>query len=289
MMQIRKAQRRNAKIKLGLQGPSGSGKTIGALKVALGLAQSDWNKIVVIDTESSSSELYAHLGEFSVLQLTPPFSPEAYIKAIELCESSGYDVIIIDSISHEWEGSGGILEIHSNMTGNSFTNWSKLTPRHNKFINKILGSSAHIIATVRAKQDYVLSDKNGKMVPEKVGLKGITREGMDYEFTLVFELDIKHNCNATKDRTQLFANRPEFRLNETVGNAILNWCNEGVSLESMKDKIESTDTIDELRTLYHNYPDFQKSLNNEFLSRRKLIESLENNTNGNHTSSTQSK
>ena len=285
-MQIRKAQRKNAKIKLGLQGPSGSGKTIGALKVALGLAQNDWNKVVVIDTESSSSELYAHLGEFSVLQLTPPYSPEAYIKAIELCEKSGFDVIIIDSISHEWEGTGGILETHSNMTGNSFANWSKLTPRHNKFIGKILSSNAHIIATIRAKQDYVLSDKNGKVIPEKVGLKGITREGMDYEFTLVFELDIKHNCTATKDRTQLFANSPEFRLNETVGTAILNWCNEGVSLESLKDKIETIDSVDELRSLYHNYPEFQKALNNEFLSRRKLIESLENNTNGNHTSQT---
>ena len=106
------------------------------------------------------------------------------------------EVIIIDSISHEWEGKGGILDIHGSMVGNSFTNWAKVTPRHNEFVQKILQSNSHIIATIRSKQDYVLSEKNGKMVPEKVGLKGVTREGLDYEFTLVFDVDIKHQVNS---------------------------------------------------------------------------------------------
>src|SRR5213075_24314 len=106
--------------------------------------------------------------------------------------------------SHEWEGIGGILETHGNMMGNSYTNWSKLTPRHNSFVQHILQSPAHVIGTIRAKQDYVLSEKNGKQVPEKVGLKGVTRDGMDYEFTLVFDIDIKHNASASKDRTGLF-------------------------------------------------------------------------------------
>ena len=82
------------------------------------------------------------------------------------------EVIIIDSISHEWEGSGGILDIHAGMAGNSFTNWGKLTPRHNAFIQTILQTNKHIIGTIRSKQDYVLNEKNGKQVPEKVGLKG---------------------------------------------------------------------------------------------------------------------
>ncbi|HYQ59127.1 MAG TPA: AAA family ATPase, partial [Draconibacterium sp.] len=196
-MEIRKAQRKEAKIKLALQGPSGSGKTMSALLLASGITE--WNKIAVIDTENHSADLYAHLGEYNVLQLSSPFTPERYIKAIEACEKAAMDVIIIDSITHEWDGSGGILDQHGNMAGNSFTNWSKITPRHNAFVQKILQSNCHIIATIRSKQDYVLTDKNGKMVPEKVGLKGVTRDGMDYEFTLVFELDLKHNAIASKD------------------------------------------------------------------------------------------
>ena len=96
--------------------------------------------------------------------------------------------IIIDSISQEWEGNGGIIETHGNMAGNSFTNWNRVTPRHNAFVQKMLQSHAHIIATIRSNRIMSLTDKNGKMVPEKVGLKGVTRDGMDYEFTVVLIL-----------------------------------------------------------------------------------------------------
>ncbi len=95
------------------------------------------------------------------------------------------EVIIVDSISHEWDGAGGIIDVHSQMTGNSFTIWSKLTPRHNPFVQTILPSQAHVICTIRSKQDYVLSEKNGKQIPEKRGLKGVTGEGTDYEITAV--------------------------------------------------------------------------------------------------------
>ena len=177
-MQLQKASRRRVKIKMALQGSSGSGKTYSALLLAYGLC-SNWSKIAVIDTENRSSELYEHLAEFMVLTITPPFSPEKYIEALQLCEKEGMEVIIIDSISHEWEGIGGILEQHSAMPGNSYTNWNKLTPRHNSFVQHILQSPVHIIGTIRSKQEYVLSEKNGKQVPEKVGMKGVTREGMD--------------------------------------------------------------------------------------------------------------
>ena len=224
IMQIQTASRKRSKIRLALQGPSGSGKTYSALLVAKGMAK-EWNKIVVIDTENHSAELYAHLGKYNVLSISQPFTPEKYIEAIKLCEQACMEVIIIDSISHEWEGSGGILNIHTNMAGNSFTNWGKLTPRHNAFIQAMLQSPCHIVGTIRSKQDYVLQQKNGKFVPEKVGLKGVTRDGMDYEFTIVLDIDIKHHASASKDRTNLFVNKPEFQISIKTGEVILNWCN----------------------------------------------------------------
>lgn len=166
-MKVQLAKRRQAKIKMALQGSSGSGKTMGVLLIAYGLC-GDWSKIAVIDTENYSASLYAHLGQFSVVNIAAPFSPEKYIEAIRLCEEAGFKVIVIDSISHEWEGIGGILETHANMQGNSFTNWGKLTPRHNSFVQAILQSQVHIIGTIRSKQDYVISEKNGKQVPEKL-------------------------------------------------------------------------------------------------------------------------
>jgi hypothetical protein len=166
------------------------------------------------------------LGNYNVLSLSAPFIPERYIEAIRICEKAGIDVIVIDSVSHEWEGTGGILETHGNMLGNSFTNWSKLTPRHNVFIQSILQSPCHIIATIRSKQDYVLNERNGKYVPEKVGLKGVTREGLDYEFTIVFDLDIKHYAVASKDRTGLFMDKPQFLITDKIGLRLKSWCND---------------------------------------------------------------
>lgn len=177
---------------MALQGPAGSGKTKSALLLAKGLI-GNWFEVAVIDTENQSASLYSDLGPYNTLSLSFPFTPEKYIQAINHCEREGIKVIIIDSVSHEWDGMGGILDIHSSMVGNSFTNWSRVTPRHNAFVQTILQSSCHIISTIRSKQDYVLNEKNRKMVPEKVGLKGIQRDGIDYEFTIVLDLDSKHS------------------------------------------------------------------------------------------------
>jgi hypothetical protein len=273
-MNLRKAERQQARIRMGLQGPSGSGKTMGALLVAYGMT-GDWSKIAVIDSENNSVDLYAHLGGFNVLSLSAPYSPERYIQAIQACETAGMEVLIIDSISHEWEGTGGILETHSNMVGNSFTNWAKLTPRHNQFINAMLSSKCHLISTVRSKQDYVLAEKNGKMVPEKVGLKGVQREGMDYELTLVLEIDIKQNVTATKDRTGLFMNKPEFKLTPDIGSQILEWCKRGVDESSVKGMIAGCKDVQSLREIFNSYPEFQVLLNESFQARKRQLLNLE--------------
>lgn len=270
-MKLQKAERKNAKIRMGLQGPSGSGKTMSALLIAFGMT-SDWSKIAVIDTENHSSELYSHLGNYQVLHLEAPFTPERYIQAINMCEEANIEVIIIDSLSHEWNGAGGILEVHGNMAGNSFTNWSKLTPRHNQLVNAILLSSAHIISNIRSKQEYVLTDKNGKMVPEKVGMSGVQREGLDYEMTLVLDINIKHQAIASKDRTGLFINSPEFAITSETGNQILEWCNSGLNQNDVEDMITRSNDIQTLREIFNNYPEFQKLLSNQFTKKKDELQ-----------------
>lgn len=273
-MQLQQAARHKAKIKMALQGASGSGKTFSSLLIASGLCN-DWSKIVVIDTENGSSNLYAHLGAFQVLTLTAPFTPEKYIQAISICLKHQVEVIILDSISPEWEGPGGILDSHAQMTGNSFTNWSKVTPRHNAFIQAILQAPVHIIATLRTKQDYVLTEKNGKVVPEKVGLKSIQRDGTDYEFTLVFDLDIKNHATASKDRTTLFFGHPEHKLSAATGKAILQWCNEGTAplQVNMEERISDCRSIEELLALYHSFPQHQETHLSAFTEKRKELAS----------------
>jgi hypothetical protein len=273
-MQLEQATRKKARIRLGLQGPSGSGKTYSALLLAYGLCH-DWSSIAVIDTEYGSASLYSHLGPFKTIRLAAPFSPEKYCDAISICEQAGIEVIIIDSCSHEWDGAGGVLDIHSSMSGNSFTNWGKVTPRHNNFVQAILQSPCHIICNIRSKQDYVLTDKNGKMVPERIGLKGVQRDGIEYELTTVFELDIKHFATATKDRTSLFINEPPFKLDRIAGEKLKQWCEQGEADNPVAElirKIDSCSTVDDLLKLYTDSSAYQESLLSEFSRRRKQLQ-----------------
>lgn len=270
-MELQTAQRKKAKIKMAITGASGSGKTYSSLLLAHGLAM-DWEKVVVIDTENHSSHLYAHLGAYKVLNLDAPFTPESYIDAIDFVVSQGMEVVIIDSLSHEWEY---LLDFHSNLAGNSFANWAKVTPRHQALVQKILQVPVHIIATMRSKSEYVLSDKNGKMVPEKVGLKAIQRDGLDYEFTLVFDLDLKHQATATKDRTGLFSSNLEFKINSYTGQQLSQWCMEDHTprIDYVKDRIQQTNTTLELLVLYNQYPEFRDLLLPYFEKRKHEIRS----------------
>jgi hypothetical protein len=224
-MQLRKATRKQAKIRLGLSAVSGGGKTYSAILIAKGLC-GDLSKVAVIDTENGSADLYAHLGDYNVLPLTAPFSPERYVEAIRSCEKAGMEVIIIDSISHEWDGKGGCLEIVESL-GGKYQDWAKVTPRHQGFIDAILQSPSHIITTVRRKQDYEMTKVDGRVKVEKGGLKEITREGFEYELTINLELDTRHNATTSKDRTNLFAGKPAFIPSEKTGELIAQWCEQG--------------------------------------------------------------
>ncbi len=227
-IQFRRATRRQAKLRLGICGPAGAGKTYSALEVAFGIG----GRVVLIDTESGSGELYAHLGEYDVCTLSPPFRVQDYIDAIKAAESAGYDVIILDSITHAWAGEGGLLEEHDNVTrrtGNSYTAWSEITPLHRQFVEAMLQCKSHLIATMRSKTEYVLSQNDkGKMAPQKVGMAPIQRDGMDYEFTVVFDMDAAHTAAATKDRTSLFTGRI-FTPGRETGKALKEWLELGAA------------------------------------------------------------
>jgi len=221
---FKRAVRKEAKIRLALIGPSGSGKTYSALLVARGLVGPQ-GRIAVIDTERGSASLYAHITPFDVCELTPPFTPEKYIEAIKAAEQAGYDVIIIDSLSHAWAGTGGILDIHDAATAkekNSWAAWRYVTPRHNELVDAMLQSPCHVIATMRAKQEYVPVEEGGKTKIQKVGLAPVQRDGIEYEFTLVFDLDASHNAVASKDRTSLFDGQV-VRLSPATGMKLREW------------------------------------------------------------------
>lgn len=231
-MQLQKAERKRVFLKIGLSGTSGSGKTYSALLMAYGITQ-DWTKIAIIDTENRSGSLYANLGAYNTLEIEAPFTPEKYIEAIQICYAAGMQVIIIDSITHEWAGVGGCLDMHQKL-GGRWDHWSKIMPRHQKFIDAILQCPTHIITTVRRKQDYDYGkDESDKTIVQKIGTKEITREGFEYELTLSLELNVPYFlAKSSKDRTSLFASRPEFVITSDTGRELIEWAMQGKEQKS---------------------------------------------------------
>jgi hypothetical protein len=234
-MQFTKAMRRKAKLRLALSGPAGSGKSWGALAIAKGLG----GRIAVIDTERGSASLYSDMVEFDTLELNPPFTPERFVEAIRAAEKAGFDIIVIDSMSHEWNGSGGCLEINdtaaqARFKGNTWAAWNVTTPRHRAFVDAILQSPCHVIATLRSKTETVQGDD--KRV-KKLGMKSEQRDGTDYEFTVVLDIEHEHHVAvASKDRTNLF--RDPHKITEETGRRLLDWLNSGVDVPPEKPPVE---------------------------------------------------
>jgi len=250
-LELKKAQRSKAYLKLGIAAPSGGGKTAGALLIAYGLMKAKhpempedeiWSKVTIVDTENGSGELYVgaeiagtKIGVYNAVTLTAPFEVEKYTQAVDLCESVGTEVCILDSTTHAWSGEGGLLEQQNaaaKRSGNSYTAWRDITPQHNRFVEKMLQTPMHIIATMRSKQEYV-QDKNsetGKTSVRKLGLEPEQRKGMEYEFTTFFEINAEHEAFGSKDRTSLF-DQKTFKITPKVGETMMKWLDGGVSTE----------------------------------------------------------
>lgn len=256
-MAFQKAQRKKAKLRLALCGPSGSGKTYSALLIAQGLAPN--GRIALIDTERGSGELYSDLVDYDVDQLSSPFTPKRYIELIQEAEQAGYEVLIIDSLTHAWSGEGGILDMHdkaalASRSGNSFTAWREVTPQHNALVEKVLSANLHVITTMRTKTAYdMVDDGNGKKRPIKIGLAPVQRDGMEYEFTIVMDLSIDgHVATATKDRTRLLDGQHFIPTAET-GAMIKEWLEKGKdpTEESRKLLADLKARVDQINTVPH--------------------------------------
>ena len=243
MFQFKQATKQQSKLRMTLDGPAGSGKTFTALRFGHFLARG--GKIAVIDTERGSASKY--VGEspdgqpwaFDVAELTT-FAPSNYVEVINAAGLAGYAVLIIDSMSHAWEGKGGALEMRDKAsaeqrTKNDFTAWRAVTPEHNRLVDAILQSSMHVICTMRSRIEYVLEeDDKGKKTPRKVGMAPIQRPGMEYEFDLVADIDIDHNVRISKSRCSAMADATANRPGPSFISPLVAWLESG-SADALKE------------------------------------------------------
>jgi len=228
------AEKQQAKLRMTIDGPAGSGKTYTALRFAYAIVQRNNGKIAVVDTERGSASKY--VGEapnggtpwqFDVLELTN-FSPERYTEAVLAAGRAGYTVLIIDSLSHAWEGVGGALELKDRIAGssneNSFTAWRHVTPLHNRMVDSILQAPMHIITTMRSRTEYVPEITNGKITGvRRVGLAPVQRPGVEYEFDLVCDMDWSHIMTVAKSRCPAVADMQIEKPGPEFMNIVLDW------------------------------------------------------------------
>ncbi|QWG94664.1 AAA family ATPase [Bacillus toyonensis] len=286
MFQVTEAQREKEKAVIGFIGCSGSGKTASALIVAYGMMKEAypeaseaeiWQKIGVIDTEHRRSKLYANLeiggiriGQFRHIDFPPPFTTERYNLAVITMKNAGAEVVVIDSISHNWMGEGGIVETHGQMSGNSFQNWGKLAPETTKLIKTLTQNDIHMLVTFRTKTEYVVEpNSEGKMAPRKVGTKPVQKEEMEYEFMLNFFIDIDHVADTSKDNTQMFEGHPQ-KITAEVGRKLYQWLELGIDVKAEEEN-KRNNLIAQIKEIVNTSDDAAKMLSEiEFKTSQKL-------------------
>jgi len=224
---FKRAVKHEAKLRLAIAGPSGSGKTYTALRLATTL--SNGKPIALLDTEHGSASKYADLFAFDVLELEPPYHPDRYVKAIEAATEAGYGVVILDSLTHAWNGEGGLLDVVDQIakrmkTSNSFAAWKDATPVQNRLIEALLSANVHIIGTMRSKQDYVIEkDDKGRSTVRKLGMAPIQRDGFEYEFDVFLDMDIDNNAIVAKTRCPELTGRVFNKPGEDMANILVEW------------------------------------------------------------------
>lgn len=274
MFKVQKATKERVWTKIALMSPSGGGKTYSALRLASGMKaeldsiENKEHKILMANTEGDRGRYYADEFDYDIIDLTKPFHPEQFVEAIEFAVNEGYDILIMDSTSPEWEGPGGCLELQTR-AGATYQAWGKVTPRHQKFLDALVQSNLHIIATMRGKDQYeVVKDDRGKTTVKKLGVGAKQRDGFEYEFTCTFTIDAKtHISDAQKDNTHIFEEE-SFLLTEKHGAEIIKWANTGIKKApepitaqkagiAPEDKLKATkkDIIELANTLIKSNPD----------------------------------
>lgn len=214
---------------IALTGPTGSGKTMSALRLASGIAKAMGGRFAVIDTENGSASLYSKLFDFDTMAITPPFTTEKFINAINAAEQAGFCALICDSITHAWAGEGGLLEqkdaLDSRPNSNRWTNWGPIKAKDLRLKNAYLHSTIpFFIATMRSKMEYAQSQNAGeKAKVQKVGMAPVQSEGIEYEFSVVFDIAMNHECEVSKDRTHLFDQERIFQITENTGKKFVDW------------------------------------------------------------------
>ncbi len=253
---VKKAKREMIYTKVALMAPSGGGKTYGSLRLATGMAQEieketgKHARILMANTESKRGLYYANEFDYDIVDLDPPYNPEKFVELIEFAVEEKYDILIIDSSSHEWDGKGGCLELQQ-QAGGTYQSWAKVTPRHNKFINAIADSPIHIIATMRGKDQYEMSkDERGRAQVQKLGVGARQREGFEYEFTVTFLIDQKTNtAEVQKDNTHLFDSEGPTILTEAHGAKLIKWANSGEGYTPVVRKQEEETPAEDIQAI----------------------------------------
>jgi DNA polymerase III delta prime subunit len=227
---FKKAVKHEAKLRLAIAGPSGSGKTYTALALATSLG----SKVAYIDTEHNSASKYADLFDFDVMNMTSPYHPDKFSDGIKSAVNGGYDVVVLDSLSHAWSGSGGLLQIVDHASkkfkGNSYAGWSEGTPIQDRLIEAIVSANIHVICTMRSKQDYILVEKNGRQTPQKVGMAPVQRDGFEYEFDIFLDMDTENNAIVSKTRCSEIAGALIPKPGKELADILAEWLS-GVKAE----------------------------------------------------------